>query len=183
MEALINRVHSAGGGLLLALFLLLLLWWLISLLWPRRRGIEDLDWPYVARVLMTDTECVLFARLQQALPEYLIFTQVQLSRIIEVKIAPGERDEHGWLNRINRMSVDFVICAADGQTILAAIELDDASHERKDRQVADAKKDRALVTAGIRVIRWPVRGMPDARQIRSTFLQTQKKPPQVTRVY
>ena len=59
------------------------------------------------------------ARLRQALPDYLIFTQVQLSRMLDVDV---EVDYHGWINRINRMSVDFVVCAPDGATILAAIE-------------------------------------------------------------
>jgi hypothetical protein len=80
----------------------------------------------MCRELMTAPERELYRRLQQALPDYLIFSQVQLSRIIDV--AP-DAQKQAWLNRINRMSVDFVICATDGAKILAAIELDDSSHD------------------------------------------------------
>ena len=107
-------------------------------------------------------------RLRQALPEYLIFSQVQLSRIIDV--AP-EAEHQSWLNRIKRMSVDFVVCAPDGAKILAAIELDDRSHEKAERIQADAKKDKALRSAGVPIIRWPVKGMPHVQQLRADFLK------------
>lgn len=136
---------------------------------PAKKNVDDMAvWPYIPRELMTAPERVLYVRLCQALPEYLIFSQVQLCRMIEVD---PTADKQAWFNRINRMSVDFVICAPDGAKILAAIELDDASHERADRIKADSKKDKALASAGIRMIRWPVRGMPNSQQIRADFLK------------
>lgn len=145
---------------------------LIGLTGSKKSAKLDIDsmavWPYIPRELMTAPERELFVRLRQALPEYLIFSQVQLCRMIEVD--PNE-DKQAWFNRINRMSVDFVICAPDGAKILAAIELDDSSHERAERLKADVKKDKALKSAGIRMIRWPVRGMPNSQQIRSDFIK------------
>lgn len=117
---------------------------------------------------MTAPERELYRRLQQALPDYLIFSQVQLSRLIDV--AP-DAEKQAWLNRINRMSVDFVVCANDGAKILAAIELDDSSHNLPERIKADSKKDKALKSAGIPMIRWPVKGMPAAPQLRADFLK------------
>lgn len=134
-----------------------------------KQSVDDMKvWPYVRRELMTAPERELYGRLRQALPEYLIFSQVQLSRIIDV--AP-EAEHQAWLNRINRMSVDFVICAADGAKILAAIELDDSSHDLPERIKADSKKDKALLSAKVAIIRWPVKGMPNPRQIRADFLK------------
>lgn len=118
---------------------------------------------------MTATEVLFFKKLQQALPEYLIFGQVQLSRII----APNE-DEMGksfWLNRISRMSVDYVIVDKDCQTTLLAIELDDWTHDSQQRQKADAKKDKALSSAGIPVIRFDSEQMPTIEQLRQEILQ------------
>jgi very-short-patch-repair endonuclease len=136
---------------------------------PKKESIDDMKvWPYVARELMTAPERELYRRLQQALPDYLIFSQVQLSRIIDV--AP-EAQKQAWLNRINRMSVDFVICATDGAKILAAIELDDSSHDQAERIKADSKKDKALQSAGVPIIRWPVKGMPQPQQLRADFLK------------
>lgn len=136
---------------------------------PQKESVDDMKvWPYVARELMTAPERELFRRLQQALPDYLICSQVQLSRIIDV--AP-DAPKQAWLNRINRMSVDFVICATDGAKILAAIELDDSSHNIPERIKADSKKDKALQSAGVPIIRWPVKGMPQPSQLRADFLK------------
>ena len=64
------------------------------------------------------------------------------------------------------MSADFVICKKDSN-IVAVIELDDATHQRKDRQIADAKKDKALNAADIKIIRWQVKSIPDISTIQT----------------
>jgi hypothetical protein len=51
-------------------------------------------------------------------------------------------------NRINRMSYDFVICDK-ASTVIAAIELDDKSHESEHRIASDAKKSKATMDAGL----------------------------------
>jgi very-short-patch-repair endonuclease len=66
------------------------------------------------------------------------------------------------------MSADFVVCNKDS-SIVAVIELDDATHQKEDRQAADAKKDKALASANVRVIRWQVKAIPDVANIQSTF--------------
>ncbi|MBP9215575.1 MAG: DUF2726 domain-containing protein, partial [Agitococcus sp.] len=55
--------------------------------------------------------------------------------------------------------------------ILAAIELDDSSHDQAERIKADSKKDKALQSAGVPIIRWPVKGMPQPQQLRADFLK------------
>lgn len=104
-------------------------------------------------------------RLIQALPEYIILAQVQLSRLLGVKKG---NNYQAWLNRINRMSADFVVCTKDS-SIVSVIELDDATHQREDRQAADAKKDKALTSAGIRIVRWQATSIPDIATIQSTI--------------
>ncbi len=130
---------------------------------------SDAPWPFYAKKPLSVPEQVLYFRLCQALPEFVILAQVGLSRILGVKKGNNLGE---WLNRINRMSIDFVICAKDS-SIVAVIELDDSSHERADRQRADARKDKALSSAGIRLIRWHVKSIPDAETIRSMFIKAQ----------
>jgi very-short-patch-repair endonuclease len=113
---------------------------------------DDLDvWPFMPRVFMTHAEVRFFHQLKQAVPEYLIFSQVGLSRLIE---CTDEEDEKFWFNRINRMSVDYVLVDQDGQSVLVAIELDDWSHDSNARRRADLKKDKALISAGIPMVRF-----------------------------
>lgn len=120
-------------------------------------------WPFYAKKPLSDPEQVFYFRLVKALPQHIVLAQVQLSRVLGVKKGHAAQS---WNNRINRMSVDFVICSKDA-TVVAAIELDDASHDRADRKLSDAKKDRALTAAGIVIHRWQVKSLPDERAIRN----------------
>jgi hypothetical protein len=114
-------------------------------------------WPFYVKRLLTQPEQVLYHRLVKALPNHVILAQVQVSRVLGVK--KGSRF-HEWNNRINRMSYDFVICDK-AATVIAAIELDDKSHERDDRRETDAKKTKATTDAGLRLVRWHVKSLPD----------------------
>jgi len=123
---------------------------------------DDSPWPFYAKRPLSPPEQVLYHRLVAALPEHIVLAQVQLSRVMGVKRVLGAR---GWMNRINRMSFDFVVCSKDS-TVVAAIELDDRSHPSAERIEADIKKSRAASSAGIRLVRWNVKGLPDDDDIR-----------------
>lgn len=133
----------------------------------------DDDWPFYPKKPLSPPEQVLYHRLVKALPEHIVLAQVQLSRALGVKKG---FNFHQWNNRINRMSYDFLVCAMDS-TVLAAIELDDRSHETSGRVATDAKKERASAAAGIRLIRWNVKALPNDATIRSVVLtQTSDEP-------
>jgi very-short-patch-repair endonuclease len=128
-------------------------------------GTGDELWPFYAKKPLSQPEQILYFRLVQALPEHIILAQVQLSQLLGVKKG---NNYQAWSNRINRMSADFVVCNKDS-SIVAVIELDDATHERKDRQAADAKKDKALGSAGVQVVRWQAKAIPDLATIQRAF--------------
>ncbi|MCX8146832.1 MAG: DUF2726 domain-containing protein, partial [Azovibrio sp.] len=70
-------------------------------------GGADEVWPFYAKKPLSQPEQVLYFRLVKALPEHIILAQVQLSRLLGVKKG---NNYQAWLNRINRMSADFVVC-------------------------------------------------------------------------
>ena len=129
-------------------------------------GSGNQAWPFYAKKPLSQPEQVLYFRLIEALPGHIILAQVQLSRLLGVKKG---NNHQSWLNRINRMSADFVVCNKDA-SVVAVIELDDASHQKAERQAADAKKDKALAAAGIKMIRWQVKAMPDKLAIQAALL-------------
>lgn len=129
-------------------------------------GASDEVWPFYAKKPLSQPEQVLYFRLIQALPEHIILAQVQLSRLLGVKKG---NNYQAWSNRINRMSADFVVCNKDS-SVVAVIELDDATHQREDRQAADAKKDKALASASVRIVRWQAKSIPDIAAIQTTFM-------------
>ncbi|MFD1122022.1 DUF2726 domain-containing protein [Methylophilus flavus] len=126
---------------------------------------KDEAWPFYAKQLLSQPEQILFHRLVKALPEHIILAQVQVSQVLGVHKG---FNFYEWNNRINRLSYDFVVCKKDG-TVLAVIELDDKSHDSAERIEADKRKDRATVAAGIEMIRWHVKSMPDGDVIKDAF--------------
>lgn len=118
---------------------------------------------YVKKPL-TPMEQVLYFRLVRTLPDFVILAQVQYSRFL------GVRGKHhlSISNSIRQKSADYLVCARD-MLVLAVIELDDASHAHLDRRISDAKKEAVLKVAGIRLIRWQARALPDESTIQQTF--------------
>jgi len=134
----------------------------------KRRRVAGLEvpWPLEPkRALLTDPEQVLYRRLVQALPHHIVLAQVQLLQMVRFK---RRSPPYAVLNRMSRLSLDFVVLTPD-TGIVAAIELDDARHRHPDRQSADARKTHALKSAGIPLIRWSVRTMPDAMAINTAI--------------
>ena len=124
-------------------------------------------WPfYKKKKILSDVEQVLYFRLVKALPDNIILAQVQVSRVLGVKKGFNFNE---WNNRINRLSYDFVICRKDGFP-LAAIELDDSTHNDKSRKDTDQKKDKATKDAELNIIRWDVKALPTDSEIRQKIL-------------
>jgi len=129
------------------------------------QALTDNSWPFYAKKPLSQPEQVLYHRLVKALPECVVLAQVQLSRFLDVKKGVNPV---GWKNRISQKSVDFLVCLKDS-TVVAVVELDDATHNRPARQTADATKDKALESAGIAVVRWHVKSLPGEGEIRARF--------------
>lgn len=123
-------------------------------------------WPFYAKKPLSQVEQILYFRLIEALPEYIVLAQVQLSRFLGVKKG---HNYQSWSNRINRMSADFVVCNKDF-SIVAVIELDDSTHQKTYREAADAKKDKALEDAKIKIIRWQAKSLPELSAIKAALL-------------
>jgi hypothetical protein len=123
-------------------------------------------WPFYVKRPLSQPEQILYHRLIRALPDHIVLAQVQVSRVLGVKKGSNF---HEWNNRINRLSYDFVVCGKDS-TVIAAVELDDKSHEASSRATTDEKKSKASADAGLRLIRWHVRSLPDEAAIRAALL-------------
>jgi very-short-patch-repair endonuclease len=131
-------------------------------------------WPLRLRpTVLSQPEQILYRRLVQSLPQHLVFPQVQLSRFLDVERGVPRQT---WFNRISQLSADFLILHPD-TSVLAAIELDDASHASASRRDADARKTHALQSAGVRLIRWHVKSLPNEVAIRTVLTEAEARPP------
>lgn len=143
-----------------------LLWLFVQLLEARKRASPDspasidedsgiVFTNYLPRdSLLRPGERAFFPALEQACANRsLIFTQVQLSKLIYPRA--GIPKWQTYQNKIDRKSVDFVLCHPTTLKPQLIIELDDKSHTREDRKERDDFVNNALKAVGIPLLRIP----------------------------
>ena len=82
---------------------------------------------------------------------YYVVPQVHLSSLLDHKT--WGQNWRGALSRIQRKSVDYVICSRHELTPVCAVELDDPSHNEPDRAERDKLVEALFKEAGIPLIR------------------------------
>ncbi|NMM27828.1 MAG: DUF2726 domain-containing protein [Glaciimonas sp.] len=100
--------------------------------------------PIRAKAVLTLNEQPMYFRLVESLPEVIVLTQVAFSALLTTKL-------QGTRNKFNRKVCDFVICTK-AFTVLAIVELDDASHNGREKE--DATREVLLTEAGYKVLRY-----------------------------
>lgn len=103
---------------------------------------------------------------------YEISMKVRLTDVIKV---PTKQWDQAAGYKIRQRHLDFVLCSKRALTIVAAIELDDASHLSEEQQARDAFLDDALHAAGIPLIRFPIYRRYDPEKIRRAILGVLKR--------
>jgi hypothetical protein len=121
------------------------------------------DWPVTARAPLSRAEQTLYWRLCEAFPEHIVLAQVAIAQLLEVNQVANRR---AVFNRYCRLVADFVVCTR-GFEVVAVIELDDRMHQNPGRAAADERKSAALGAAGILLMRFNVRALPTAGELRS----------------
>jgi hypothetical protein len=120
---------------------------------------------YRDRFKFLDTwETDLYLRLVSGMPGLIVFAQVSLPQMLYIK-GIYERQQ---MRQVGHMSVDFLICRKERNDIkmVAAIELNGASHERADRRKMDAFKEKVLQEAGIPLIVYDIEDIPGTEDIK-----------------
>ena len=119
---------------------------------PDRGPVLDIGISLTQRPIMTAAETKFFRALQAAVgKQYTIFPQLPLWTLIQ----PESNDANAaraFNNRINLKRIDFVLVDSTSFMPYVAIELDDRSHQREDRQRRDAFVDEVLKQAGIKIV-------------------------------
>lgn len=106
--------------------------------------------------LFTKAELSFYRALQEATTEqYQVLGKVRVADVLK----PQTENRGDWQRAFNKISAkhfDFVLCDRDSLKVLAAIELDDSSHQRVDRVKRDDFLNQAVKSAGLPLIRFPV---------------------------
>ncbi|WP_442510550.1 DUF2726 domain-containing protein [Novipirellula sp. SH528] len=109
------------------------------------------DLPYRLRDnFLSAAELAFYRVLEQAVGQtYSINNKVRLWDMLYV---PRRDDSRTYENKISSKHIDFLLCDPTTMQPVLAIELDDASHNPKDRQDRDAFLDQALAAADLAIL-------------------------------
>ena len=137
-------MDAATPSLILALLVLVL----ALAMRKRRRDRPD----YRPReTLLTPAERRFAEALERALPAGV--RACPKVRLADVIMRPSGDRSLASLGKIAQKHLDFVLVEERTSRILAAVELDDRSHERPDRVARDRFVDEALESAGVPLLR------------------------------
>jgi hypothetical protein len=125
--------------------------------------LPDEPWPLSARNLLSKREQSLYRRLVDLYPDHKILVQVALSQLINVD--RNHPESESIRARYKQLVADFVLCRPD-LSVVTVIELDDRTHVWPKRKAADARKNKALADAGIRLVRIPAGRLPTMEKVR-----------------
>lgn len=118
---------------------------------PAEPAQGEVTFPYGLREdFLSPAELSFFRVLKSELPaEWHLIVKVNLGDLFFIR---QPHRNQAARNRIDRKHVDFVICEALTMKPLIGIELDDASHERKDRVERDEFVDQVFQAAGLPIL-------------------------------
>lgn len=83
---------------------------------------------------------------------YRVFGKVRVADILQVKPTKDNSLRQRAFNRINAKHFDFVLCRADDLTVVAVVELNDASHQQQKRRARDQFLSSACDEAGLPLV-------------------------------
>jgi very-short-patch-repair endonuclease len=86
-------------------------------------------------------------------------------RLADVFFVSRRNENHNYFNRIAQKDLDFLICDSVTMKPLLGVELDDASHQRDDRQERDEFLEEVCKVAGFPLLRIPVQREYNTREI------------------
>ena len=135
----------------------------------RPRGVADDVW-----LACEDFDCLhrCGAKPQgdQVLPaDRIVLVKVRLADLFDVKDGLERGPRQTALNRITRKHLDFVVCNRAACVPVLAIELDDASHSRADRQTRDLFVDGLCRAAGLPLVCQPAQRGYTLEEVRAAL--------------
>jgi very-short-patch-repair endonuclease len=112
---------------------------------------------------------------------FVIQSKVRLADLFFVAL-PNEN--FSYLGKIAQKHIDFIVCDAQTMKPLFGIELDDSSHQRKNRQERDHFVEEAFAAASFPLVRFPVKSSYTSDEIVALIkpIFTKNKPQQAAEV-
>lgn len=138
----------------------------------KSHGQPPSDFPYIKNeVLFSPAERSFLGVLEEAVgTDYRIFGKVRVADVVTVK---SSRNRGAWQRAFNRISAkhfDFVLCSQGELTVVAAIELDDKSHQQRKRQERDSFLADLCKAAALPLVQVPAQRAYSVHDIRAQVI-------------
>lgn len=117
-----------------------------------------IEYPYrLSSALLSAAELSFYTALAQSVADRAAITfKVSLGDLFRVE-SRDQSKYRSYRNKIDRKHIDFLLCDPKSLQPLLGIELDDSSHQRRDRAERDAFVDRVFEAAGLPLLHIAVR--------------------------
>ena len=133
---------------------------------PKEKPDEKL--PYIAREsVLSAAEISFFHVLHSILAsKYQICLKMRLADILEIV---KTENYMSYFNKLSQRHIDFLICHPETMKPVLAVELDDSSHSRKNRQERDEFVNQAFKAAGLPLLRIPAGRSYNTKELEAAF--------------
>lgn len=140
---------------------------IVALLKNKGSGAKQ-GYPYrINDPFLSKAELSFFHVLRQAVGDRaIVFAKVRISDVLATKKGLNNSQRQTAFNKITSKHFDFVICSNDSAKLLAAVELDDSSHNRKTQVERDAFVNKAAESASFPVLRIPAKNAYPIAQLK-----------------
>lgn len=118
--------------------------------------------------LLTACELNFYRQLEKALPgQFALTTKVRMADIVQVDGIGDKRSRFKAFAKISQKHIDFVICNKNDFSIVCCIELNDKSHQARDRRNRDLFVRSCLGEAGVPLIEIPAKKYYPVKELKS----------------
>lgn len=132
-----------------------------------------LDFPYLKQsTLFTPAERSFCGVLDQiAGNDFRVFGKVRVADVVAVRPGLNNSARAKAFNLISAKHFDFVLCAPGDLSVLCVIELNDASHQKKDRQDRDAFLESVCAAAKLPLITFDAKRTYSAAEVKEQIVE------------
>lgn len=113
------------------------------------------EFPYIKTYLLTKNEWAFYKAIKPIAAKYKlhIIAKVRIADLVSVKPGLNRKAYFAAFSKINCKHFDFLLCNPANMAVKAAIELDDSSHDKIDRQQRDYFVNKLCETVKLPLIR------------------------------
>jgi hypothetical protein len=143
----------------------------IALFLLKAKGVGPQKYPYEQQgVLFTAAERSFYGVLCQAVEgKAVVFGKVRVGDVLKTRKGLNASERQKAFNQISAKHFDYVLCKPDDLSVLAAVELDDKSHNSKKRRARDEFLKGACEAAGLTLHRFKASNSYKITDVRETL--------------